>query len=192
MKTLRDIGEDELIRTLVAGFGGSPELRVGPGDDCAVWQAPGAPAWLLKTDAIVEGIHFLPEARPEAVGWKAIARVASDMAAMGGRPEGYLVTVALRPDLAVSWVEALYAGMREAMRVCGGVLAGGETTAVPATGAVVISVAATGRVAGEPVLRSTGRPGRQAPGISPAARPRRVAGAPRGECDDGSFRRARA
>jgi thiamine-monophosphate kinase len=160
MKKLSDIGEDELIVRLVSGFAGDDKLVVGPGDDCAVWDDGAGPLLLLKTDAIVEGIHFLPAADPAAIGWKAIARVASDMAAMGGAPETYLVTVALRADLAVSWVEGLYAGMGRAMRECGGVLVGGETTAVPPGSAVVVSVAATGRVArGMAVLRSTGRPG---------------------------------
>ena len=50
---------------------------------------------LLKTDALVEHIHFLPDTPPRAVGWKAAARVVSDFAAMGGRPEYFLVTLAL-------------------------------------------------------------------------------------------------
>lgn len=160
MKVLSDIGEDELIRRMVAGFDTRNELVVGPGDDCAVWDDGGGRLLLLKTDALVEGVHFVPAADAASVGWKAIARVASDMAAMGGAPEAYLITVALRADVAVSWVEGLYAGMRRAMGACGGVLAGGETTGVPAGSAVVISVAATGRVSrGRAVLRSTGRPG---------------------------------
>jgi thiamine-monophosphate kinase len=160
MKKLSEIGEDELIRRLVAGFGTTRQLTVGPGDDCAIWDEGRESLLLLKTDALVEGIHFLPEADPSAVGWKAIARVASDIAAMAGEPEAYLVTVALRPDMPVSWVERLYAGMRRAMDLCGGVLAGGETTAVPQGSAVVITVAATGTVGREiAVLRSTGRAG---------------------------------
>jgi len=160
MKKLSEIGEDELIRRLVAGFGTSKHLVVGPGDDCAVWDEGREWLLLMKTDALVEGIHFLPGADPLAVGWKAIARVASDMAAMGGEPEAYLVSVALRADLPVSWVEGLYAGMRRAMEACGGVLAGGETSAVPDGSALVITVAAMGKVGrGMAVLRSTGRPG---------------------------------
>lgn len=160
MTTLGEIGEDELIRRLTRGLAGAPGLLVGPGDDCAVWHEPGGQAMLLKTDAIVEGVHFLPEAAPAAVGWKAIARVASDMAAMGGYPEAFLVTIGLRADLPVAWVEDLYAGIGRALQACGGVLAGGETTAVPGGAAMFLSVAATGRTAGhQPVLRSTGTPG---------------------------------
>ena len=86
MKRLRDLGEDALIARLLRGFPGGEKLLVGPGDDCAVVDAGRGPLRLLKTDAIVEGVHFLPETPAEKVGWKSIARVLSDFAAMGGVP----------------------------------------------------------------------------------------------------------
>ena len=42
---------------------------------------------LLKTDCVVEGVHFLPNEKPTAVGWKAMMRALSDFAAMAGRPQ---------------------------------------------------------------------------------------------------------
>ena len=94
MKTLRDIGEDALIDRLVGLVPRDPNPAAGPGDDCAVIDRdPKSPTLLLlKTDALVEHIHFLPDTPPRAVGWKAAARVVSDFAAMGGRPEYFLVT----------------------------------------------------------------------------------------------------
>jgi len=161
VKSLRDIGEDALIERLIALVPRSPDPAAGPGDDCAVIDpGPHSPnLLLLKTDALVAGIHFLPDAPPRAVGWKSVARVVSDFAAMGGRPEQFLVTLALPGDTAITWVEELYRGIGECLKKFGGLLAGGETSSVPAGSAAVISIAATGSVPREHlVLRSTGSP----------------------------------
>ena len=159
---LSDIGEDTLIRRLVCLVPRDPLPAAGPGDDCAVID-PGPECdrlQLLKTDAVVGRVHFLSDAPPQAVGWKAVARVASDFAAMGGRPERFLVTVALPPHTEVAWAENLYRGIGACLKSLGAVLAGGETTRVPEDSAPVISIAATGSVRRDHlVLRSTGRPG---------------------------------
>ncbi len=159
MKRLSDIGEDALIERLVAGFP-REGLVTGPGDDCAVVDPGRGRLVLLKTDAIVAGVHFEDTAPASRVGWKAAARVISDFAAMGGRPEHLLVTVALPRTTPVRWAEGLYRGIRRCLDRCGGVLAGGETTSVPDGSSAVISVAGTGSVArGKMVLRSGGKPG---------------------------------
>ncbi|MEX1116906.1 MAG: thiamine-phosphate kinase [Akkermansiaceae bacterium] len=162
MKSLRDIGEDALIERLITLVPRSADVAAGPGDDCAVID-PGADSptlLLLKTDALVAGIHYLPDAPPRSVGWKAAARVVSDFAAMGGHPEQFLITLALPGETAVDWVEQLYRGIGDCLEKFGGLLAGGETSSVPAGSAAVISIAATGSVLREHLtLRSTGRPG---------------------------------
>ena len=160
MKTLRDIGEDALIERLVRLVPRSENLAAGPGDDCAVIDHGSPTLQLLKTDALVENIHFLPSAPARSVGWKAAARVVSDFAAMGGKPEQFLITLALPPETAVAWVEDLYRGIGDCLQKFGGLLAGGETSSVPSGSSAVISVAATGSVPREQlVLRSTGKPG---------------------------------
>lgn len=155
---LRDLGEDALISRLLRGFPGGGTLRVGPGDDCAVVDPGRGELRLLKTDAIVEGVHFLPTTPPAKVGWKAIARVLSDFAAMGGRPEHLLVTVAVDPDKPVAWMDGLYRGIRDCLGRHGGLLAGGETSRLAA--GALISVAGEGKVArSQLTLRSGGKPG---------------------------------
>jgi thiamine-monophosphate kinase len=159
---LDQIGEDALVARLVkiAGARAGGRLVVGPGDDCAVVDTGRGPLQLLKTDAIVEGVHFLPRAPAEQVGWKAAARVMSDFAAMGGRPREFLVTLALRPNQSVAWAEGVYRGLRRCLSRHGGELAGGETVRVPATSAALVSVAATGEVGrGRVLKRGGGRPG---------------------------------
>ncbi len=158
MKTLRDIGEDALIQRLVSLVPRSEIPAAGPGDDCAVIDHEGQSSTLLllKTDALVEHIHFLPETPGRSVGWKAAARVISDFAAMGGQPGHFLITLALPPETAVSWVEELYRGIGDCLEIHGGLLAGGETSSVPSGSAAVISIAATGSVPRDHlVLRST-------------------------------------
>ncbi len=138
----------------------SSHPAAGPGDDCAVIDNGGDHLLLLKTDALALGVHFLPDADPRAVGWKAAARVISDFAAMGGRAEHFLVTLALPPETAVAWVENLYRGIADCLGKFGGAVAGGETVGLPGGSAAVISIAATGSVARKHlVLRATAAPG---------------------------------
>jgi len=159
MKTIGDLGEDALIAQLCAGLAGAEKVLVGPGDDCAVMRE-GDGLILLKADAIVEGVHFLPEAPAEEVGWKAVARVLSDFAAMGGEPGEFLVTIALPRETPICWVRSLYEGMSACLREHGGVIVGGETTSLPAGAPVMISVAARGMVGEKNVVaRSGGEPG---------------------------------
>ncbi|MFD2258030.1 thiamine-monophosphate kinase [Luteolibacter algae] len=160
MKTLGEIGEDSLISRLITLVPVADQTMEGPGDDCAVIDDGRSGFLLLKTDALVEGVHYERSADPLAVGWKAIARVISDFAAMGGKPERFLVTVALPKSLQLDWIENFYRGMGNCMSRYGAVLAGGETCRVPEGSAAVISISATGSVSREQlVLRSGGRSG---------------------------------
>ena len=160
-KTLQDLGEDALIDRLVRLVPRDGNPAAGPGDDCAVIDTgKGRPLQLLKTDALVEHVHFLPDAPPRRIGWKAAARVVSDFAAMGGSPDRFLVTVALPSAWPVATIEGIYRGIGDCLSKHGGLLAGGETTRVPSGSAAVISIAATGTVARKRlVLRSGGKSG---------------------------------
>ena len=62
MKTLRDIGEDALIERLVGLIPRDENPAAGPGDDCAVIDQGTPTLLLLKTDALVANVHFLPSA----------------------------------------------------------------------------------------------------------------------------------
>jgi len=159
MKTVGESGEDYLIARLCEGLATSADLVVGPGDDCAV-VGEGEILTLLKTDAVVEGVHYWASEDPGRVGWKAVARVLSDFAAMGGEPRELLVTLALPASTTVEWVEKLYAGMSRCLAIYGGVIVGGETTSLPEGAPVVISVAGRGVVRRDRlVTRSGGKVG---------------------------------
>jgi len=163
--TLRDIGEDALIERISRLVPLPAGVAAGPGDDCAVVDTHTTPndddvLTLLKTDAIVESIHYMPDTTPDRIGWKVVMRLVSDFAAMGGVPDRFLATIAMPPDRKVAWVDGLYQGMARALEWSGAKLAGGETSAVPAGSAAVISIAATGWVRRKHLtLRSTAMPG---------------------------------
>ena len=160
MSELGDIGEDGLITRLTASLHQKETVLCGPGDDCAVVRSTSGELTLLKTDAIVSGVHFLTEEKPERVGWKAAARVVSDFAAMGGRPDHLLVTLAVPERLGIDWLEGLYVGLEKCARAYGASIVGGETTGLPEGAPVMISIAGTGTLKdGRWVGRSGGQPG---------------------------------
>lgn len=158
MGRLSDMGEDALIRRLVDQLEVDDKgVIVGPGDDCAVIDI-GLPDdfQLLKTDSLVEGVHYLPETPAEKVGWKAVARVISDFAAMGGLPDQLLVTLAMQGSKSVAYMEELYRGMQLCASAYDASICGGETSSVPDSSAAVISVAGTGRVEKDRVVTRCG------------------------------------
>lgn len=158
--TLEEVGEDFLLRRFAAWQEAKENLLVGPGDDCAVVRPENGGDILLKTDAVIEGVHFATDTKPTLIGHKAVARVASDFAAMGGRPNHFLVTILLRGDTPLDWLDSFYQGAGEAIDSWGATIAGGETGRIPAPGPQVISIAATGCLtSGGPILRSGGQPG---------------------------------
>ncbi len=156
---MAEIGEDALVSRLVGLLPSTGRgVVAGPGDDCAVLR-PGRSGWydLFKTDCIVEGVHFLRETKPEKIGWKAMARVVSDIAAMGGLPGSAVVTLLLPPDWPVAAAEGIYRGIAKVARIFGVNVVGGETSAAAQA---MLSVSMTGRVERDHcVLRSGGRAG---------------------------------
>lgn len=159
MKSVRQLGEDGLIARICRDLPKPTHVIVGPGDDCAVVGA-GEELTLLKTDAVVAGVHFLHDEKSTRVGWKAVARVLSDFAAMGGEPGELLITLALAPEVSVDWVDGLYRGMSSCLEQHGGVIVGGETISLPQGAPTMVSVAGKGRVArANLVTRGGGRLG---------------------------------
>ncbi len=159
MKAIRELGEDALIARLLCEVP-LAEGAAGPGDDCAVLDRGDGPLQLLKTDAMVEGVHWSPDTEAQRVGWKAVARVISDFAAMGGKPSEFLITLAMPKTTPADWTTDLYRGIGDCLRTHGGVIAGGETSSSPEGSPIVISVAATGETQREQLaLRSGAREG---------------------------------
>jgi thiamine-monophosphate kinase len=139
------VTEFELIENLCRGLPTNASTRVGPGDDCAVLDL-GVPGQhiLFKTDAVVEGVHFLADADPRRIGHKALARCLSDVAAMAGTPTHALVTLGLRSGKEAERAKSIYDGLTALARRHGVAVVGGETTTSPER--LFVSVAVLGWV----------------------------------------------
>jgi thiamine-monophosphate kinase len=148
------MNEFELIAQWTRSLPGNDSVVIGPGDDCAVLKSGKADRYLLlKTDAVVQGIHFTAESMPGKIGHKALGRCLSDIAAMAGRPTAALVTIALPRDFDPAFVQRIYDGMNEMAKQHEVAIVGGETTTNP--GGLLISVCVLGEVAADKcILRS--------------------------------------
>jgi thiamine-monophosphate kinase len=139
--TLGEIGEDRLLARLLPALSRDGSVVLGAGDDCAIVRAPERGHFqLLKTDCIVEGIHFEPDSSPVAVGWKAMARPLSDFAAMSGLPQFALVTMILPAKKTLAWAKAVYRGLGKAARAFDVAIVGGETSVIKGPAAISVSV----------------------------------------------------
>lgn len=110
-----------------------PHVVVGPGHDCAVIALPGGECVLLKTDQVIEGLHFAPWPRTpvELIARKAIARAVSDIAAAGGRPLATLVGGVLAADCA--YAAELFDQLSRWAAHWDAPLVGGDTSIWPAS-----------------------------------------------------------
>lgn len=152
---LRELGEDRLIAQLVARLRSRPDVIVGPGDDCAVVEGAGqGELLLLKSDCVVEGVHFQPNEKPGRVGWKAMMRTLSDFAAMSGLPRYALVTLIAPAEREARWVTQLYQGLQRAADRFEVAIVGGETSGT--SGPLVLSISALGSVEQERCVRRGG------------------------------------
>ena len=156
---LSRLGEDRLLAELLPRLPGSKSVVVDAGDDCAIIKLQRADEHLvLKTDCIVEGIHFLPRANPVDVGWKAMMRPVSDFAAVAALPRFALVTLIVSRNADVDWVRKLYRGLNRAAERFDIAIVGGETS--DTRGPATISVSLAGFVESQRfVTRSGGKVG---------------------------------
>jgi thiamine-monophosphate kinase len=142
---LSEAGEDRLLVQLLSALSSNRSVVLGAGDDCAAVRcAHGDNLQLLKTDCVVEGIHFETTSSPVSVGWKAMARPLSDFAAMSGVPQFALVTLIVPAERTLAWAKKVYRGLEEAARAFGVAIVGGETSNIK--GPAVISVSLSGFV----------------------------------------------
>jgi thiamine-monophosphate kinase len=109
-------------------------LREGVGDDAAViagrpQSGMGTRDWVLSCDAFLEGSHFLANVHPpDAVGYKALTRATSDLAAMGAVPRFFMLSLALPASRTGKWLDGFLSGMARAAQRLGMVLIGGDTS----------------------------------------------------------------
>ncbi|MDN3543202.1 thiamine-phosphate kinase [Kinneretia asaccharophila] len=151
------MGEFDLIKRFFTRDTRAPQpgVALGIGDDCAVLgPTPGA-QWLVSTDMLVEGRHFLSTVAPERLGHKALAVNLSDLAACGATPRAFTLALAL-PRADEVFLEGLARGLFALADAHGIALVGGDTTAGPLNLCITVMGEAP---AGQALLRSGARAG---------------------------------
>src|SRR4051812_34821865 len=149
------LGEDALIARYFR------PLATDPGafnlvDDAAILKSSDEDL-VVKTDAIVEGVHFFADDPPDTIARKALRVNLSDLASKGATPAGFVLTLALR-SAEDAWLAPFARGLGEDADRFGCPLLGGDTVSTP--GPLMVSIAAFGRVpAGKMVHRSGAKPG---------------------------------
>jgi thiamine-monophosphate kinase len=149
--------EDRLIARFFQPLATHPGA-LGLSDDAAFLKPPPGCDLVLKTDAIVGGVHFFPEDAAHTVASKALRVNLSDLAAKGARPLGFLLTLALPKETSEDWLEGFSQGLRGDSVLFGCPLFGGDTDRTP--GPITISIAMFGSVPeGTMVRRAGAKPG---------------------------------
>jgi thiamine-monophosphate kinase len=153
----RESGEDRLISRHFKPLARHPGA-LGLVDDAAVLSPPAGHELVLKTDAIVGGIHFFEDDPPDTVARKALRVNLSDLAGKGAKPAGYLLSLIIPKGIDERWLKGISRGLAEDGRKYGCPLLGGDTDRT--SGPITLSIAAFGTLPkGTMVLRSGARVG---------------------------------
>jgi thiamine-monophosphate kinase len=141
------LGEDRLLSQILLHLprGRGRKVFASSADDCAIVEIPASKKYLvLKTDCVVEGVHFVRGTNASHIGWKAMMRPLSDFAAASALPQFALITLIVPQQTKLAWVREFYRGLRRAANRFEVSIVGGETSSTP--GPIAISVSAIGFV----------------------------------------------
>jgi thiamine-monophosphate kinase len=151
------MNELQLVERLRRMSGKGRGVIRGIGDDCAVFRPKAGEDLLLKTDQLIEGVHFLKSMRPKMIGERALARALSDIAAAGGDPRCCLVALAVPRSRSDRWILSFFDGLLRLAGRTGTVLAGGDLAHDDKVHCSVMVVSAVQR--GKALTRAGARPG---------------------------------
>jgi thiamine-monophosphate kinase len=146
-------GEDRLIARFFQPIATHPGA-LGLTDDAAFIKPPLDCDLVLKTDAIIGGVHFFTDDAARDVARKALRVNLSDLAAKGARPLGFLLSLALPKETGDDWLAGFAEGLRGDAVLYGCPLFGGDTDRTP--GPVTVSIAMFGSVPEGTMVRRAG------------------------------------
>jgi thiamine-monophosphate kinase len=146
-------GEDRLIARYFRPLASHPGA-FGLADDAATITPPPGCDVVLKTDAIVGGVHFFADDPPDLIAKKALRVNLSDLAAKGASPVGFLLSLALPGSVDASWLEAFARGLGEDAEAYGCPLMGGDTDRT--SGPLTVAIAAFGTLPTGSMVRRSG------------------------------------
>ncbi len=121
---------------LTRGFPGACDLR----DDAAVISPASGCELVVKSDVIVGGVDFLPDASAGSIARKALRVNLSDLAAKGAVPRAYLLDLMLPASIGETWLAAFAAALASDQAEYGVHLAGGDMSATPGPVAIAVTV----------------------------------------------------
>jgi thiamine-monophosphate kinase len=139
-----------ILAPLAAGYPGAFGLT----DDAAVVQVSAGYELVVTTDTLVAGVHFLPGDEPGSIAAKLLRVNLSDLAAMGGRPIGYTLNIALPSEVSDPWLRAFAAGLASDQAEFSVTLIGGDS--VTTSGPITLTLTAFGDVVSGGELRRSG------------------------------------
>jgi thiamin-phosphate kinase len=150
------LGEFDIIARYfapLANDAGSFELS----NDAAVVDLAAGERLVVTLDTLVEGVHYLADDPPGLVARKLLRVNLSDLAAMGARPRGYLLSTALTAALDEAWLGDFTAGLAADQELYSVTLLGGDTVRTP--GPVTLSLTGLGTLEGAALARTTAKAG---------------------------------
>lgn len=151
-------GEFELIAQVFARLARTEPGAFNLTDDAAVLDLGANESLVATVDAMIEGVHFLPDDPPDLVARKLLRVNLSDLAAMGAVPRGYLLTTAYSKWADDAWVEAFAHGLEQDQEIFRIGLLGGDSVSTP--GPLALTLTALGSVLrGTALRRSTAAAG---------------------------------
>jgi thiamine-monophosphate kinase len=152
---LKDIGEFGLIDRIAGRVTLRSGVEVGIGDDAAVTRPTEGCLTLISTDMLVEGVHFdLSLSDPLTLGRKSLAVNLSDIAAMGGKPRHFLLSMAIPHSFPIEFLDGITKGMLELADEFDVGLIGGDTCA--SKGGLVLSITVIGEQRPEKIAQRSG------------------------------------
>jgi thiamine-monophosphate kinase len=158
----RPVTEEDILSKIARAFPSTGMKTVGLrlDDDAALVTPRSGYETILTSDWFLEGSHFLCDKHPaDAIGWKCLTRAASDIAAMGGVPRYFLLSLAIPESQSGTWLNEFLRGLGQAASALNCKLAGGDTTRREE---ILISVTVIGEVAnGRAIRRTRAKPGDQ-------------------------------
>jgi len=148
--------EFSIIKKYLSGIGASyiqtNGINLAGGDDCAVIAANSK--LLISTDTSVAGVHFMKSMPPESIAYRSVATAISDIAAMGGKPIAFNLSLVM-PNFNSDWMKAFKKGLQKISREFQFPLIGGDL----AKGPLQISVTVLGKPEKKTLFRSNAQSG---------------------------------
>ncbi|PKU25559.1 thiamine-phosphate kinase [Telmatospirillum siberiense] len=152
------LDEFSLIARLFAPLAARHPGALGLTDDAALIDGPEGRQWAVTADAMVAGVHFLPDDPPDLIARKLIRVNLSDLAAMGARPFAVLLASCFPRDVTGDWLDRFASGLKTDCEEFSIALIGGDTVATP--GPLTLALTAIGDVGrNSALLRSNARSG---------------------------------